>query len=83
MPLVLELRQHFDDASKEDIARDQQKVEYQDGRKQTIEDCTGSRKERARQAEIAVNLNDRTRSSGVRDLFGLLNDLLQRFDWGL
>ena len=30
-----------------------------------------------------MNLNDRTRSSGIRDLFGLLNDLLQRFDWGL
>ena len=32
---------------------------------------------------IAVNLNDRTLSSAIRDLFGLLNDLLQRFDWGL
>jgi len=45
--LLLNVRQDFNDASKEYIARHQQEVEHQDSRKQATEDCARSSEQRA------------------------------------
>ncbi|WP_245310811.1 hypothetical protein [Bradyrhizobium valentinum] len=82
LSLVAECRQDLNNASKEYVARYQKKIEHQDSRKQAIEYGARPCEKCACQAKIAANRDDRALARwSVCNLLGLLDNLLQRFDW--